>query len=46
MEIMGGAYGKLTVENVQTGEQIAVVTDEAITTANAEIIVRLTPDAG
>lgn len=46
MEIMGGAYVKLTVENVRTGEKIAVVTDEAITTASADIVVRLTPDAG
>lgn len=46
MKIMGGAYAKLTVENAQTGEQIAVVTDEAITTASADIVVRLTPDAG
>lgn len=45
MMIMSGAYIKLVVEDTRTGKQIAVITDEMITTADDEIVVRLTPDA-
>lgn len=44
MEILGGAYKKLIVENTRTGETIAVITDSAIKTANQDVVVRLTPD--
>lgn len=44
MEILGGVYKQLTVENTRTGETIAVVTDSAVEISNQDVVVRLTPD--
>lgn len=43
MEIMRGKYTKLAIIQTSTGNEIAVVTDDEITTANPDIIVKLTP---
>lgn len=40
--ILSDEYSKLTVENAETGEEIAVITNELITTADDKIVVRLT----
>ena len=34
---------RIIVENIKTGEQLAVITDDEITTANKDIVVRLRP---
>ena len=34
---------RIVVENVETGEVLAVITDDEITTASDEIVVRLRP---
>lgn len=34
---------KITVKNIETGKEIAVITDEKITTAAPEIVVILKP---
>lgn len=44
MKVMGGEYTKITIMNRETKEEIAVVTDDDITTATPEIVVKLTPD--
>ena len=46
MEIMGNEYTKLVVLDLITNKEIAVVTDREITTANPEIVVKLTPAYG
>ena len=38
-------YERLIVENIKTGEQIAVITDDEVTTADEDIVVRLKPRA-
>lgn len=43
MKIMQGKYTRLAIIQVSTGKEIAVVTDDEITTANPDIIVKLTP---
>lgn len=43
MEVMGNEYTKLIVLDLSTNKEIAVVTDKEITTANPEIVVKLTP---
>ena len=42
MDILSRDITKLTVINVRTGEEIAVVTNDEITTAGTEIVVKLT----
>lgn len=46
MEVMGNEYTKLVVLDLITNKEIAVVTDREITTANPEIVVKLTPAYG
>ena len=46
MEVMGNEYTKLVVLDLSTNKEIAVVTDREITTANPEIVVKLTPAYG
>lgn len=46
MEVMGNEYTKLVVLDLSTNKKIAVVTDREITTANPEIVVKLTPAYG
>lgn len=41
--VLSEDYSKLSVINKETGEEIAVVTHELITTADEKIIVKLTP---
>lgn len=41
--ILSDSYQKLVVLDVETGEELAVVTDEEITTARSSIVVKLTP---
>lgn len=43
MEILTKEFQKLTVLNTETGKEIAVVTNEEITTAEKTIAVKLTP---
>lgn len=43
MKVMGNEYAKLVVLDLSTNKEIAVVTDGEITTANPEIVVKLTP---
>lgn len=43
MKIMGNEYTKLVVMNLKTKEELAVVTDEEITTASQDLAVKLTP---
>ncbi|MCI1951774.1 MAG: hypothetical protein LKJ50_03200 [Clostridiales bacterium] len=43
MEIMQGKYTRLAIIQVSTGKEIAVVTDDETTTANPDIVVKLTP---
>ena len=45
MLIMSGEYEKLSVVNLTTGKEIAVITDDRITTAHETIVVKLTPKA-
>lgn len=42
-KVLSEDYSKLSVINKETGEEIAVVTPEQITTANEKIVVKLTP---
>lgn len=42
-KVLSEDYSKLTVINKETGEEIAVITHEQITTASEKIIVKLTP---
>ena len=41
--ILNEVYTKLVVLDTATGKELAVVTDEEITTASPEIVVKLTP---
>lgn len=41
--ILSDSYEKLSVENTATGEVIAVVTNDTVTTASEEIVIRLMP---
>ena len=43
MNILSGAYTKVAVMEADTGKEIAVITNELITTAGQGIIVKLTP---
>ena len=43
MNILSGAYTKVTVMEADTGKEIAVITNELITTAGQGIVVKLTP---
>lgn len=42
--VLSDSYTKLVVMNYETGEELAVITNELITTASAEIVVKLTPN--
>ena len=41
--ILSNEYDRLVVENSETGEEIAVVTRNEVTTADDKIVVRLKP---
>lgn len=41
--ILGNGYAKITVLDLETGKEIAVITNELVTTADQEIAVKLTP---
>lgn len=43
MNVLDKDYTKLIVIDTGTGEEIAVVTNDLITTANSAIVVKLTP---
>lgn len=43
MILLGNDYTKLVVLDADTNEEIAVVTDEQISTATPKILVKLTP---
>jgi len=43
MPILSTDYTKIVVLNTKTGEEVAVITNELITTAMDEIVVKLTP---
>lgn len=43
MRILSGDYTKITVFDTKTGKEIAVITNELITTARDSIVVKLTP---
>lgn len=43
MNILSGAYMKITVMEADTGKEIAVITNELITTAGQGVVVKLTP---
>lgn len=44
-KVLSSAYEKLTVVDLETGKELAVVTDELITTADDRLAVKLTPRA-
>lgn len=41
--ILSNEYDRLVVENSETGEEIAVITRNEVTTADDKIVVRLKP---
>ena len=41
--ILSSEYDRLVVENSETGEEIAVITRDEVTTADDKIVVRLKP---
>ncbi|MEG1192565.1 MAG: hypothetical protein RSG50_05005 [Clostridia bacterium] len=41
--ILSGEYERLIVEDVRAGKELAVITDDAVTTASDRIVVRLKP---
>ena len=41
--ILSNEYDRLVVENTETGEEIAVITRNEVTTADDKIVVRLKP---
>lgn len=41
--VLSSDYEKLTVVDIETGEELAVVTDELITTADDRLAVKLVP---
>ena len=41
--ILSNEYDRLVVENSETGEEIAVITRNEVTTADDKIVVRLRP---
>lgn len=41
--VLSEDYDKLEVIDKKTGEKIAVITHELITTANEDVVVKLTP---
>ena len=41
--VLGEAVARIVVENVKTGEQYAIITDDSIETGNDDIVVRLKP---
>lgn len=41
--ILSSEYDRLVVENSETGEEIAVITRDEVTTAADKIVVRLKP---
>lgn len=41
--ILSSEYDRLVVENSETGEEIAVITQDEVTTADDKIVVRLKP---
>ena len=43
MSVLSDGYTKMVVLDTKTGEEIAVITNELITTAQDSIIVKLTP---
>ncbi len=43
MNVLSNGYVKLVVYDQETGREIAVVTNELITTATDNIVVKLTP---
>ena len=43
MPILSDDYSKLVVFDTRSGREIAVVTNEFITTAEDEVVVKLTP---
>lgn len=42
-DILSKAYSKITVLDTETGEELAVITHDLITTAESSIVVKLTP---
>lgn len=42
--VLSKDYTKLVVLDIESGKEIAVVTDNAITTAGGNIVVKLTPN--
>ena len=42
-EILSAKYSKLTVLDLEQGEEVAVITNDSITTAGDHIVVKLTP---
>lgn len=42
-EILSAQYSKLTVLDLEQGEEVAVITNDSITTAGDHIVVKLTP---
>lgn len=43
MTILSNEYIKITVFDLETGKEIAVITNDLITTARDSIVVKLTP---
>lgn len=44
MRIMSGEYEKLVVVDLKTNQELAVITDNLITTASDTIVVKLKPE--
>lgn len=41
--VLSDKYSKITILNIESGEEIAVITNDVITTAADNVIVKLTP---
>lgn len=41
--VLGEDVARIIVENIKTGEQYAVITDDSIETSNDDVVVKLKP---